>query len=109
MFAALSRRDPIVVKYIGQFHACGPIAYTVNVSTPTTKKSGKWLDIMELVNLKMFGFMPESAHKAAELVCHYDVSECERVVRENADSNTTVDNVKRFDVLTGHIPAGTSV
>ena len=30
MFAALCRRDPTVLKYLGQYHAAGPVVYVRN-------------------------------------------------------------------------------
>merc|ERR1711907_406059 len=110
-FAALSRQDPTVMKYLGQYHACGPVAYVNHCDSPTVAELAKsgLLPFMKFVHEKMFRFENDAMRIAAEQICHDSQEACDKIMQSIADKNTTVDNSPRMEVFVGHAPAGTSV
>jgi len=110
MFAALARRDPTILKYLKHYCALGPVAYVNHATSPALH----WANVTHLGNFilrdyKKFGFVDNTQRKAFETICEYDDAFCIETIKEIADANTTVDNMKRLDVFVGHAPAGTSV
>lgn len=115
MFAALARRDPIIVNNLNKFIALAPAVFLEH-STSILAKIGGWIDagsllaeLDHLLDRKKFGWMSDSMRTLWENICLYALPICVARVRLLSDANTTVDNVKRFKITTGHYPAGSSV
>lgn len=111
MFAALSRRDPTVLKYLGKFLAAGPVAYVSHSTSKLIRVTadtniGKWF---YKKNFKKILFTTPLELEAMELTCQDADIVCKTVLKDIGDFNTTVDNTKRMDIFVGHYPAGASV
>ena len=115
MFAALARRDPVVVNNLDKFIALAPAVFLQHSSSPLVQiggwiKAGSILHSWDLfIERKKFGWMSESNRKLWVNICANALSICVTRVRLLSDANTTVDNTHRFPVTSGHYPAGSSV
>jgi pimeloyl-ACP methyl ester carboxylesterase len=109
MFAALTRRDPIITPLLENFCALGPVAYVNHCTSPVVKLAEQ----KEVANIILrdegkFFFVDQIERYAMETVCETANPLCVAVIKQISDFNTTVDNMARLDVFVGHAPAGTS-
>ena len=110
MFAALSDREPVVLKYIKSFIALNPVAWVGNSSglfslTAATNLTAvlELLDVQEVFNSNFatstFGFV----------FCNALPYVCEDVIKFAAGGDARYDNEKRYGFILAHYPAGTSL
>jgi len=115
MFAALARRDPVVLAHLNKFIALAPAVFLQH-STSILVEIGGWLKAGSLLaefdaflDRKKFGWMSDSSRTLWENICVILLEVCIARVRLLSDAKTGVDNVHRFPVTSGHYPAGSSV
>jgi len=115
MFAALARRDPVVLQHLDKFIALAPAVFLQH-STSLLVQVGGWIKagtilkfFDSLLHRKKFGFQSDLARKLGESLCVVALPICIERVKLLSDADTSVDNVKRFPITVGHFPAGTSV
>jgi pimeloyl-ACP methyl ester carboxylesterase len=112
MFAALARRDPVILQYLKKYLAAGPVAFVNHCNSNlfhimANADLGKWL---YFADAKKILYPTQTQYDYLELICEdFDNIVCKSVLSTVADVNTTVDNVPRMDVFVGHYPAGASV
>lgn len=112
MFIALSERNPRIVSKLGKFIAYGPVArikYEHSLMLNLLQEFNvDWalyfLGIYEVLSYKWF-----INHPILEAFCGFLPRICRSALGPIADTNPSVDNYKRMDVLVGHDPAGTSL
>jgi len=115
MFAALARRDPTVVQYLNKFIALAPAVFLQHSTSPLVQvagwiKAGKILEAYSnLIDKQKFGWMTTLTRKVYVTTCVLANTLCVARVRLLSDADTSVDNVKRFKVTSGHYPAGSSI
>jgi len=112
MFAALDRRDPIIMPLLNTYCAAGPITWVNHATSPVLKLIGK--DniaglLYNFTNMEEFLFLSPLEYHATEVLCEVGDPACIVFVKEISDAKPDVDNMNRMDVFVGHFPAGTSV
>jgi pimeloyl-ACP methyl ester carboxylesterase len=115
MFAALARRDPVVIEHLDKFIALAPAVFLQH-STSLIVQVGGWIKagtilkaFDSLLHRKKFGYKSDLARKLGESLCVVALPICIERVKLLSDADTSVDNVHRFPITVGHFPAGTSV
>jgi len=115
MFAALARRDPTVLKYLGKFIALAPAVFLEHSTSKLVQVAG-WLragkilkSFSDLVDRQKFGWMSDLNRKLYVTTCAVALPICVARVRLLSDADTSVDNTQRLKVTSGHYPAGSSV
>lgn len=110
MFAALVRRDPTVLQYLKHYVALAPVVYVNHVISPFVDvlNRANLGVILNILNAKEFMFVSPPIRKALELICEYADAACIEQLKLISDTDPSVDNVARMDVIMGHFPAGTS-
>jgi pimeloyl-ACP methyl ester carboxylesterase len=115
MFAALSRRDPTVVNNLNKFIALAPAVFLQHSSSIIVEvggwvKAGNYLlEYGKFLDRKKFGWMSDSSRNLWEKICVSALDICIERVRLLSDAKTSVDNVHRFPITSGHYPAGSSL
>jgi len=115
MFAALARRDPVVLNYLNKFIALAPAVFLQHSTSPIVQVGG-WLkagNVLKfysgLVNNKKFGHMKGLMRKVYVELCTIALSTCVARVKLLSDADPSVDNIERFKITSGHYPAGSSI
>jgi pimeloyl-ACP methyl ester carboxylesterase len=111
MFAALSEREPSVMKYLNKFVALAPVAWVQHI-----KSGPMWLMAHStLANLLashgINQFLPANFRESemGHLFCAVFASECANFLKFLVGADPTYDNSKQFNLILEHEPGGTSV
>jgi len=110
MFAALARRDPVILKYLKHYIALGPVAYVDHTTSPIIHL----IDVTDIGGIilvthgKKFLFLSQTEKTELELLCTTALSVCIEQIKLFADVHPEVDNTKKLNIFVGHFPAGTS-
>jgi len=111
MFAALSERNPGVLKYLKKYIALAPVAWVEHVTSGPVNLIAHTQLAEMLVALKQNQFMPanwaESAFGSA--FCKVFVKVCANLLGSIFGYDPEYDNAKQYNVILQHEPAGTSV
>jgi len=111
MFAALSERDPTVLKYLDKFVALAPVAWVQHI-----KSGPMWLMAHSSLAslLTKYGvnqFLPAGFRESqlGHIFCGIFSKECGNFLKFLVGADPDYDNVKQFNLILEHEPGGTSV
>jgi len=110
MFAALSEREPSVVKYLNRFIALAPVAWVQHI-----KSGPMWLMAHStlaslLVKHGINQFMPSNFRESemGHWFCALFAAECGNFLKFLVGADPDYDNSKQFNLILEHEPGGTS-
>ena len=110
MFAALSNREPFVIRYIRSFIALNPVAWVGN--TPglfgLTAKSNITA-VLELLGVQEIFSSNFATNTFGFAFCNALPYVCEDLVKFIGGGDARYDNEKRYGFILAHYPAGTSL
>ena len=111
MFAALSEKEPSVLKYLNKFVALAPVAWVQHIkSGPMWLMAHSTLANM-LVKYGINQFLPANFRESqmGHLFCKVFSAECANFLKFLVGADPDYDNSKQFNLILEHEPGGTSV
>ena len=109
MFAALSENQTIT-KYLNSFIALAPVVYLNHISGLLKKlANSKAGNFLKRLGFKQILPYQKQSNSIFSFLCKYLKIACEFSIQEISDKKGSKDNFKRFDVIFGHFPAGSSL
>jgi gastric triacylglycerol lipase len=110
MFAALSRRNPVILQTLKTFCALGPIVYVNHQTSEFLSLLAGSIIPNLIVEFGVNDFLAPDWETSdfGEALCTLFDFICSDLLGVIADANPQYDNVARFPVIMGHFPAGTS-
>jgi len=111
MFAALSERDPIVLKYLRKYIALAPVAWVANIKSGPMKLMAHSILAKIVQQRHMNQFFPANFWESdfGHLFCRLFANECGNFLKFLVGADPKYDNPKQFNLILEHEPGGTSV
>ena len=111
MWAALAEENPIVKQHLKHFISIAPVSYIGNCNSTLLTLLARRDVVFLLRLLDIHEFLSPSwfLTNAGVEVCRVLNFLCKDGIEVIADSDTSIDNYERMDVVLGHFPAGTSL
>jgi len=111
MFAALSDRDPTVLKYLKKYIALAPVAWVAHITAGPVQLIAHTSLAQLLVDLHQTQFFPANWAESefGHIFCKTFVNVCGNVLGYLFGADPDYDNYKQYNIILEHEPSGTSV
>jgi len=111
MWAALSENNTVVKQHLKHFIAIAPVAYIGHCNSTLLNILAKRdvIFLMKLLDIHEFLSPDWFLTTGGIYVCRVLNFLCKDGIEVIADTDATIDNFERMDVVLGHFPAGTSL